>query len=91
MLLKLLPLHDTLQLLEHLPLDVLLGHLREPHAQLVEQGLPEDVLPPVDPEGQPGWEPVIEELCDWVGCWIGHNVGGCPLDHGYVAGSVLFE
>ena len=89
MLLKLLPLHDTLQLLEHLPLNVPLGCLREPHAELVKDNLPEDVLPPVDPEGKPGWKAAIEEPCDWVCCFIAHNVGGCPLDHGYMAGSVL--
>ena len=48
--LKLLLLHDTLQLLEHLSLDVFLGRLRVSHAELVEEGLPEDVFPPVEPE-----------------------------------------
>ena len=48
--LKLLLLHDTLDLLEHLTLDVLFGRLWVIHAELVEEGLPEDVLPPVEPE-----------------------------------------
>ena len=47
--LKLLLLHDLLQLFEHLTLDELLCCIRERYAILVEKGLRDKVLPPVDP------------------------------------------
>ena len=41
------------------------------------------------PEGHPGRQPVVEELCDGVPLRTGHDVGGRALHHGHVAGRVL--
>ena len=41
------------------------------------------------PESHPGGKPIVEELSDGVLLRTAHDVGGCPLHHGHVAGRVL--